>query len=87
MINTLFLALLGATLGLRHRVFILIPAGLILSIIGPSVWYAMGDLSWIKAAVGLAYLATLSLGYVMGSLLLRPRNQPFSLETQRSAGT
>lgn len=70
MINTLFLALLGATLGVRRRVFVLIPAGFIVSVIALSVCLAAGELSWIKLVIGLAYLTTLSLGYVIGGLLV-----------------
>jgi hypothetical protein len=70
MINTLFLALLGATLGVRHRVFVLVPAGFMVSLIALAFWFAAGELNWIKLVIGLAYLATLSLGYIIGGLLV-----------------
>jgi hypothetical protein len=70
MINTLFLALLGATLGVRRRVFVLIPAGFMVSLIALAFWLAAGELNWIKLVIGLAYLSTLSLGYIVGGLLV-----------------
>jgi hypothetical protein len=75
MIVVLLLVLGGVALGLRSRVFILVPAGILLSAAALTVSLIVGDLDWSSVPTCLGYLAALNLGYAIGGLWIHSRGK------------
>jgi membrane protein DedA with SNARE-associated domain len=65
--------LLGALLGLRHNVLVLVPAGLTSASIVFAASLASGDSTWAILLVTASSLVALQLGYLAGAWFSRPR--------------
>ena len=70
MIIALILFLIGVVLGLRAKVFILIPVAVVISAAVFSYWIATGGVEWIKVAIWFGYLAALNTGYIVGRFIV-----------------
>jgi hypothetical protein len=73
MIIALILMLIGGVIGIRAKVFVLIPVCFVMSAAVLSYWIATGDLDWIKIAIWFGYLSALNTGYIVGRLIARLR--------------
>jgi membrane protein DedA with SNARE-associated domain len=73
MIIALILMVIGGVAGMRAKIFVLIPIGIVVTLVVFSYWVATGSLDWMKVAVWFGYIAALNTGYILGRLYTRSR--------------